>query len=907
MLSTKRLLFVQCLNRTLTPRRSSNAAYDATSTNLAATAEAGNTYIRMGQMQYLPYVLAIVTTIVIVDVVNVEFRKKRCILTSTHTALPPVHAKTTTETVRHTLWTPVTDALGKSGDLLNIIFHKPEGQLKSPDTTKPSIVGSIDSTAVTTQSASQWDSSSSGARLIAMTDGYGVAQLELEGDPSCDYTTKVRIAGSEYNVIIDTGSAHFAVGSSACQDCVIPRKDRYRPNDEEIPVDGDTASQDDEISSGSGTEARTSDQEPLNLPKQDPKSTMQIDETSAAATASLMTDIVRTTTTLARTATTFRDDISALTRVSNAIAPAATANPPVTATSLHYFSEAKMRLEAMKSSLLALLVPAPTSIVSSLPSNSIPADVFNYTNVSISSHYKPTLASGVVSSPLALTGNSHHNNTLQVDRQLAAAPAENLYPLSEISRLAGQTVRVSYGISSHSVGWSGVMTSDLMTLELAKVILKDTSLFSFSPAPESLPGTTTEPLTAGVMMEKETSVEFAAIVENSGFFSQECGAQHGIWGLGYKSLSVDERPTLFDTLSASMKIPNGFALQLCGRTSNTTKSGNMFLGGYSTTHIAEPMQFVPLVKKDWYQVQLEGFRVMGEPVEGMQNLNKPKSIVDSGTTNIMMSHYNLQFLIRSLAQSSVVRWSNRISQEDINNFWFKNAVLRLPRSTFQVDTAARAVEAVISGVGVPIYTASFLKIRPAPQGQAHEDYVDFYWHGFSSSTAPDAIAQEEASGGAVMPGSVGTILGETLFTGKVVYFERGNDNAQPGDADYGRIGFARGKNCFAPADHASVDVLASEGRVAVAKGLGPAHEVAAGSDINSYAHVDWDTHRVHDHGSENTRNKSSIGSSSRNRDKGALPSSAASSISFRAIAGLGLCLISRLVLGLIIAMAASLL
>jgi len=84
-----------------------------------------------------------------------------------------------------------------------------------------------------------------------------------------------------------------------------------------------------------------------------------------------------------------------------------------------------------------------------------------------------------------------------------------------------------------------------------------------------------------------------------------------------------------------------------------------------------------------------------------------------------------------------------------------------------------------------------------------------------------------------MPGSVGTILGETLFAGKVVYFERGNDDAQPGDADFGRIGFGRGQNCFGPSDHASVDVLASEGQLSKAvEKVGPVR-VAATSDANA--------------------------------------------------------------------------
>ncbi|KAG0356349.1 Beta-secretase 2 [Podila minutissima] len=432
-------------------------------------------------------------------------------------------------------------------------------------------------------------------------------------------------------------------------------------------------------------------------------------------------------------------------------------------------------------------------------------------------------------------------------KTLAAAPAENLYTLSNSAREGGKPIRVSYGIKSHSVGWSGVMTSDLMTMEMAKVVpMGQVSSQQHQQQQQQQQQQSSAALLsslsrleAGGVMEKETNVEFAAITENAAFFSQECGAQHGIWGLGYRTLSVDRKPTLFDTLSATMKIPNGFALQLCGRTGNTTKSGNMFLGGYSSAHVAEEMRYVPLVKKDWYQVQLDGFRVMGQEVQGMQNLNLPKTIVDSGTTNVLMSHYNLQFLIQALAHSAVIRWSELIPQEDITNFWFKNAVLRLPRSSFQVETGARAVEVVMSGVAVPIYTSSFLRIKPVPAGIAPPGYVDMWWHGFASSTSPDQIDAEHASGGAVMPGSVGTILGETLFAGKVVYFERGNDQAEPGAPDFGRIGFARGKNCFGPSEHASIDVLASEGTLASLQGemLGPVRVAATSHASGSWREV----------------------------------------------------------------------
>ncbi|KAF9156096.1 Beta-secretase 2 [Linnemannia schmuckeri] len=612
----------------------------------------------------------------------------------------------------------------------------------------------------------------------------------------------------QYNVIIDTGSAHFAVASNVCKDCIIQRKDHFRPNEEEeIPIDADVElanaiARNHPLVAEKGAMGGGQQQQPWSLFKEWPNKTQSSPESPSST-------ITATTTTSGAVA--FHAPVTTLTSVAqhptttltNTSSSAPTRGPLQDAFHVGAnlrFPDNKDRLKKLQAEAQAAVVAAAGTILPIVPAGHPPVD----------NQQSP------FSSPHISERTYNKRSAFGERRVLVAAPAENLYPLSVNAREQGETIRVSYGIKTHSVGWSGVMTSDLMTLDMAKVnsgVITNITASLTPTVTTDAPGT--KHLQDGGTMEKETNVG-------------------PTWHLGYRSLSVDRKPTLFDTLSASMKIPNGFALQLCGRVSNTTKSGNIFLGGYSSSHLAEPMQFVPLVKRDWYQVRLDGFKVMGQPVLGMQNLNLPKTIVDSGTTNILMSNYNLQFLIDALAQSGIVQWSTLIPEQDVNNFWFRNAVLRLPRSSFRVATMARAVEVVMSGVAVPIYTSSFMRIKPVPSGQAPEGYVDFWWHGFASSTAPDAIEAERASGGAVMPGAVGTILGETLFAGKVVYFERGNENVQqPGEEDFGRIGFGRGKNCFAPADHRNVDVLASGGQVAVVDldGLGPVR-TAATSDAS---------------------------------------------------------------------------
>ncbi|KAF9104331.1 Beta-site APP-cleaving enzyme [Mortierella sp. GBA35] len=723
-----------------------------------------------------------------------------------------------------------------AGETIASIFHKdPSTTPAIGDINSGPDVASVNGDSTTTiESGSTADGGSGGdegVRVVASANDYGVAHLDLEGDSNCEYTTKVMITGSEYNVIIDTGSAHFAVASDACKD---PYEEEEIPIDEDIDLVAATA---DGSSGNISNAALSGDQHPLSLFKVRPNKDRPGSGVSLASAGSSTTITTTTTTTTSSTTS------SLLGRSSSSSGSSAY----ITSTTASFSSAAALPGTSGHTSVITSISVTQRPIVSSHPSAAT-QDAFH---VGANARFPDNkdrlrklqdIVTGAVRHGVPITreettkpknGKVYKRRRIGTDgggasgRALVAAPAENLYPPPVNAREQGELIRVSYGIKTHSVGWSGVMTSDLMTLDIAKVRSGNTTDDGSSPA--LIPGT--QHLEDGGSMEKETNVGLAAIMENSGFFSQECGTQPGIWGLGYRSLSVDRKPTLFDILSASMKIPNGFTLQLCGRVGNTTKSGNMFLGGYSSAHLAEPMQFVPLVKRDWYQVRLDGFKVMGRPIHGIQNLNVPKTIVDSGTTNILMSHYNLQFLVDALSQSEVVRWSNLIPKQDINNFWFRNAVLRLPRSSFRVATMTRAVEVVMSGVAVPIYTSSFLRIKPIPAGQAPEGYVDFWWHGFASSTAPDAIEAKRASVGAVTPGSVGTILGEMLFAGKVVYFERGNENAQPGDADFGRIGFGRGKNCFAPADHRNIDVLASQGQVVDLVRLGPVR-VAATCDAS---------------------------------------------------------------------------
>ncbi|KAG5462427.1 MAG: hypothetical protein BJ554DRAFT_5225, partial [Olpidium bornovanus] len=135
---------------------------------------------------------------------------------------------------------------------------------------------------------------------------------------------------------------------------------------------------------------------------------------------------------------------------------------------------------------------------------------------------------------------------------------------------------------------------------------------------------------------------------------------------------------------------------------------------------------------------------------------------------------NYHSLVSALYHSDLVKFSPRVPKQYVHDFWFKGNSLRLPSREYAVDPSA-GLEVVVDGVVIPIDVANVVKVTPYGGSPG---YVDIYWAGFSPGGA-------QGSG-------VGTILGETLFVGKVVFFDR----VPRPNAPLGRIGFAEGKDCY---------------------------------------------------------------------------------------------------------------
>lgn len=164
------------------------------------------------------------------------------------------------------------------------------------------------------------------------------------------------------------------------------------------------------------------------------------------------------------------------------------------------------------------------------------------------------------------------------------------------------------------------------------------------------------------------------ISQHKAFFVPRCPQNQGILGVAYASLQTEANPpfqviqsTVIDAIQQQRGASDVFAFQLCPKLAHDPRfrrlyhlllqpqlnrtypsetlisnpfcrrRGHFWLGGYPAYAIGSPIAWVPLLKSRYYEVSVDHFLVNGRIVTGMKDLNHPRSILDSGAKNIMLS------------------------------------------------------------------------------------------------------------------------------------------------------------------------------------------------------------------------------------------------------------------------------
>ena len=170
---------------------------------------------------------------------------------------------------------------------------------------------------------------------------------------------------------------------------------------------------------------------------------------------------------------------------------------------------------------------------------------------------------------------------------------------------------------------------------------------------------------------------------------------------------------------------------------------------------------------------MNNITVNGNVVEGLGDLNFGDSLIDcSSLGTLMPSNQSYTVLINTILQEKGITFSPSLSQSDIQNFLLGNSLL--PASHFSIDPNFNMTFYFLgpNGENVPVtIPASNLVSYAFPQY-----YFAFSWtEGFF-------------------------VLGENLFAGNVVFFDRGEGS---------RIGFAPATGCFDAATTSGIDVFAT--------------------------------------------------------------------------------------------------
>lgn len=287
-----------------------------------------------------------------------------------------------------------------------------------------------------------------------------------------------------------------------------------------------------------------------------------------------------------------------------------------------------------------------------------------------------------------------------------------------------------------------------------------------------------------------TSMNLMGITAEDTFF--QCGnLNQGILGLAYPYLSVGNLPILPTVLNTEANVPDGFALQLCAflpGMENANKTGNMWYGGYDSSFVSGQMKYMKVVNKEWFNIQINSVSMGGSRISLPDSLNSPLSLVDSGTTQILVNtQNNYDAILEVFISSDMMIWDPSVSPTDIVYFWA--GYITIPSGYYTVNTSYEFSFWIKSSDGVS-------------EMRWKVDAINFLTIFNDGSVAFTGLAMDWFGGG--------TIIGMTAFVGKVVFFDRGT----------GRIGVADGVNCSAPLSEEGIDVFTL--------GVGPCNSTVIG-------------------------------------------------------------------------------
>ncbi|OQR90809.1 beta-secretase [Thraustotheca clavata] len=307
----------------------------------------------------------------------------------------------------------------------------------------------------------------------------------------------------------------------------------------------------------------------------------------------------------------------------------------------------------------------------------------------------------------------------------------------------GEQVQVNYVIGS----WTGNMVQDTFS----------------SPNMSALP-----------------NIPFATITSQSNFLD---GGFDGILGMAYSSIAEpqNEPPmTMQEALVSQNIIKDIFSLQLCGVLQPyvngylpTADSGLIVLGGIQAPNTTAPYRgnivYSPIVQKKWYVVLVTNMGYNGVSLNYSCSVyNTPKSIVDSGTSNLVVPTSVYTTLLSQIQAATLA------------------AIPSFPLDYFSDSVACCESYCDPSDASSPLLSLPSITVSMALDGNTKEHFTitippTYYWRPISAS---NGFTTSNCRIYGISEGT-GTMLGNVFMDGLHIIHDR----------EHSQMGFAIADNC----------------------------------------------------------------------------------------------------------------
>ncbi|CAN8001822.1 unnamed protein product [Ixodes pacificus] len=215
--------------------------------------------------------------------------------------------------------------------------------------------------------------------------------------------------------------------------------------------------------------------------------------------------------------------------------------------------------------------------------------------------------------------------------------------------------------------------------------------------------------TMGVGDSSVTGQTFAEILHESGL-AFLAAKFDGILGLGYPEISVLGVPTVFDTMVAQGVAAKPVFSVFLDRNASDPAGGEVLFGGIDESHYTGNISYVPVSKRGYWQVHMDGTRVGNN---GSFCSGGCEAILDTGTSLIAGPSDEIEKLNLLIGAAPFASGEYIVSCKSID---------KLPKITFTLagkDFVLEGKDYVLqmSSAGVPLCLSGFIGLDvPAPLG-----------------------------------------------------------------------------------------------------------------------------------------------------------------------------------------------